>query len=106
MILKLHRRAEAEIREAATWYHAQAEGLDRRFLKAVRDAFEVLEADAIRFATLETVSPLAPFRRYLVQGFPYVIVYEVLENEVFVYAVAHASRRPNYWRRRKREAGK
>jgi plasmid stabilization system protein ParE len=101
LILKLHRRPEEEIREAATWYSERAEGLDRRFLHSVREALETLEADPQRFARLETMPDEAPFRRVLLEGFPYVIVYEVFENEVFVYTVAHASRRPNYWRRRK-----
>ncbi len=102
MILKLHRRAEAEIREATAWYGSKAEGLDRKFLGAVHDALEELESYPQRFAKLETLAEDAPFRRTLLKGFPYLIVYEVFENEVFVYAVAHASRRPNYWRRRKR----
>jgi hypothetical protein len=43
LTLKLHRRAESEIREAAEWYGSREVGLDRRFIEAVRAAFEVLE---------------------------------------------------------------
>ncbi len=103
MILKLHRRAEAEIREAATWYNGQTPGLGKRFLQAVHESFELLERNPGQFAKLETASQHDPFRRLFVEGFPYLIVYEVLENDVFVYAVAHASRRPNYWKRRKHQ---
>lgn len=77
--------------------------LDRRFLGAVREAFENLEADAPRFAALETLPEGTSFRRVLIKGFPYLVVFELFEAEIFVYAVAHASRRPNYWRRRKRK---
>jgi toxin ParE1/3/4 len=103
LILRLHRRAEAEIREAAEWYGERTTGLDRRFVQAVRAAFESLERDSEQFAKLETIDDQNRIRRFLVQGFPYLIIYESFENEVFVYAVAHASRRPNYWRRRKRD---
>jgi toxin ParE1/3/4 len=103
LILKLHRRAEAEIREAAEWYGERELGLDRRFVAAVRAAFESLEVDHEQYATLETISEQNRIRRFLVQDFPYVVIYEIFENEVFVYGVAHASRRPNYWRRRKRQ---
>jgi len=72
LILKLHRRAEAEIREAATWYGARAEALDRRFLQAIREVFESLESDPQRFAKLETTPDEAPFRRALLEGFPYI----------------------------------
>jgi toxin ParE1/3/4 len=102
LILKLHRRAEAEVREAALWYAGQGENLDRRFLLAVREAFESLEGNPLQFAKLETAASGALFRRLLLHNFPYVVVYELFEQEVFVCAVAHASRRPNYWRRRKR----
>lgn len=101
MILRLHKRAEAEIREAAAWYRDRSEELDTRFLDAVRESLELLETDPERFSKLETLAQEMPFRRILLQGFPYIIVYEPFESEVFVYAVAHASRRPNYWRRRK-----
>jgi len=104
LFLKLHRRAEAEIREAAAWYVGQADGLERRFLQAVREGLERLENDPLQSAKLETMPGGTVYRRLLLQGFPYVIVYEVFEREIFVYSVAHASRRPNYWRRRKRDS--
>jgi plasmid stabilization system protein ParE len=102
LILRLHRLAADEIKEAAEWYHAREEGLERRFLAAVRSSFERLEADPSQFASLETLPKKPSFQRVLLDEFPYLIVYEQFQSEVFVYAVAHASRRPNYWRRRKR----
>ena len=102
MKLRLHELAQTEIRAAAAWYRGRAESLDRRFLAEVRAAFEKLETDALRFAKLETQPANSPFRRLRLTGFPYIVIFEVFENEVFVYAVAHASRNPNYWRRRKR----
>jgi len=103
LVVKLHRRAEAEIREAAQWYSRQGEGLDLRFVQSIRAALEALERHPDRYAKLETVSADLPVRRVLVRDFPYVIIYEVFDADVFVYAVTHASRRPNYWRRRLRK---
>lgn len=104
MHLKLHRKAEAKIRQAAAWYDGQSPGLGHRFVQAVAAAFELLEGDPQRFAKLETMVELAPYRRVLVEGFPYVVIFELFEHEVFVFAVTHASRRPNYWRQRKRKS--
>jgi hypothetical protein len=101
--LRLHRLAEAEIREAAQWYEARGQGLGKRFLADVRSSLERLESDPLQYATLETTSKSLRLQRILLDEFPYLIVYECFEGETFVYAVAHASRRPNYWRRRKRE---
>ena len=103
MILKLHRRAEAEIREAAEWYDLREPGLGLRFIEAVRAAFETLEREPDKFAKLESIVVNEPIRRCLLRGFPYLVIYELFDDEVFVYSVAHASRRPNYWRRRKRD---
>ncbi len=42
-----------------------------------------------------------PEMRYaLLKRFPYKIVYELGEDEVVVYAVAHVRRRANYWKNR------
>ena len=40
-------------------------------------------------------------RRLLFRRFPYFAVYKVLPQAVHVLAIAHARRRPGYWRRRK-----
>lgn len=102
-MLRLHRRARDEIREAAAWYEERSTGLGQRFVSAVREVFEALEAQPQQYAHLETLSDKAPIRRVLVREFPYLVVFELFDDEVFVYAVAHAARRPNYWRQRRRK---
>lgn len=104
MILRLHNRAKAEIQEAAIRYRTRAEGLDFKFLAAIHESLERIEVEPSRFARLETLGEGTTFRRALVKGFPYLVVYESFDKEVFVYAVAHASRRPNYWKRRRRNS--
>jgi hypothetical protein len=104
LILRLHRRAAGEIKEAAEWYQARGEGLGIRFLADVRKALDRLETDPTQFPSLETLPQSPRFQRILLDDFPYLIVFEQFDREVFVYAVAHASRRPNYWRRRKRKS--
>ena len=102
LIVRLHKRAEAEIRETAAWYHVRGENLGVRFLGAVRTALEQLESQTARFSKLESIPGDLAIYRARVKDFPYLVIFEVFEKEVFVYAVAHASREPNYWRRRKR----
>ena len=36
-------------------------------------------------------------RRYLMRGFPYGVVYQVMDDRIFIIAIAHTSRRPGYW---------
>lgn len=105
-MLRLHRRATEEIREAAEWYDARSTGLGSRFVGAAREIFEQLESSPEQFSQLETLSTDPPIRRgAMVDGFPYIVVFELIDDDVFVIAVSHTSRRPNYWRRRKRLSG-
>ena len=46
---------------------------------------------------LETFPGDATIRRVLLKRFPYVVVYEILPDEIHVLAVAHTHRRPNDW---------
>jgi hypothetical protein len=49
--LRLHRLAEAEIREAAEWYEARGDRLGQRFLADVRPALERPESDLLQYAS-------------------------------------------------------
>ena len=40
------------------------------------------------------------FRRYLLKRFPYGVIYSIEDNYMYVVAVMHLSRRPNYWIKR------
>jgi hypothetical protein len=40
-------------------------------------------------------------RRFLVRRFPFGVLYQVADDEVFIVAVAHLRRRPSYWRGRR-----
>ncbi|MBP88756.1 MAG: hypothetical protein CMJ64_18930 [Planctomycetaceae bacterium] len=39
-------------------------------------------------------------RRYLLERFPYFVVYRETEEKLQVIAIAHGKRKPGYWRRR------
>ena len=50
---------------------------------------------------LETLRTTQEVRRFVLERFPYTVIFEVLADRVLVLAVAHARRRPNYWKRRR-----
>lgn len=39
-------------------------------------------------------------RRVLTSRFSYSIIYEILEDHILIWAVAHTSRKPGYWKER------
>jgi plasmid stabilization system protein ParE len=90
--LRVISAAEREYTEALRWYaersqHA-AEGFDAEFDKAL----ETISADPRRF-------PLCDERHrfYLMDRYPYQVIYREDADEIVVVAVAHAKRRPRYW---------
>ena len=93
---RFHRLAGEEYRKARRWYSTQASAeVARRFRDEVDSALR-------RIADHPETWPiyLGEFRWIRLRRFPYLLVFITLESEVVVVAVAHASRRPGYWRRR------
>jgi len=43
-------------------------------------------------------------RRLLMSRFPYSIIYIIADDEIRIFAVAHHSRHPAYWRKRRFES--
>jgi len=90
-----HPDARAEMRESVEFYEARLDGLGFRFLSALEQTTERISADP------EAGAPLARgFRKRIVPGFPYNIIYQVWEDYIYLVAVAHHRRRPGYWRER------
>jgi plasmid stabilization system protein ParE len=86
--------AEREVEHAARWYEARVEGLGQAFVEEVLRAFVAIEAGPETFPFLRE-----PYRRKLLDRFPYAVIYKVTANRVYVRAVAHGRRRPGYWER-------
>jgi hypothetical protein len=95
--LELHPFADAEAMEAAHRYEDQQPGLGLDILVRLEDAYIKIVRTPRRFAKLETVPLEGEIRRALLPRFPYLIIYEICDDLIHVLAVAHASRRPDYW---------
>lgn len=95
--LLFHRLAKKEVRSAESWYRARNADAATRFRLMV-------ERTANRIAAAPDTYPFVrgQYRQLRVTGFPYVLIYRVRDDQsVMVVAVAHTSRRPGYWQRRK-----
>jgi toxin ParE1/3/4 len=98
--LRILDEAREELRQSAHWYEDKRSGLGDDFLDAVQNAFELIEQHPKRFKRLKTKDPDREIRRLLLKRFPFLIVYEILPEEILVVAVAHGKRKPNYWENR------
>lgn len=88
--------AEEEMIEASDFYEARSEGLGFEYLDDVQRIID-LARDYPKIGQSIT----GGFRRAVLQRFPFSIIYSEEPSEIVIIAVAHAKRRPGYWRGRK-----
>lgn len=93
--LAFHPAAQVEAEEAAARYEAQQVGLGHEF----RNEFEAALGRIIQNPAMYAVE-LGEFRACPLRRFPYTLFYIDLENQLWLGAIAHQSRRPGYWARR------
>ncbi len=87
--------AEVEMWNAIDWYDDQREDLGKLFARAFQNAIQVLQKNPNTFPV-----GVGKKRKLPTKGFPYLIIYEVQENTVFVLGVFHTSRNPKSWKSR------
>jgi plasmid stabilization system protein ParE len=95
MKYKFHPEAELELYEAAQRYEAEVSGLGIRFGDEVERVVDLLlEHPEIGACVDENL------RHFVLRKFPFSVVYAVAGGLVYIVAVAHGSREPEYWRLR------
>lgn len=90
-----------ELKNDARWYGQRESGLECRFLDAVRQALVRVVTDPESHPKEDSAQWRRNIRRCPVAVFPYQVIYEIRPDELVVLAVAHGSRQPGYWSRRK-----
>ena len=90
--LIFHPDIQFEIRDSYQWYESRARGLGEDFLGELESAFQVIKE-------IPDTWPLIAnnFRRYLLDRFPFGIIYQKKQDYIYVLAVMHLSRKPGYW---------
>lgn len=95
----VHSEAIEELDGAISYYEDQKVGLGLDFLAEVEQALDKIQQNP----NLGAVYKATGLRRYVIQRFPFLIFYAELEEFIWVVAIAHGKRRPDYWRRRQIE---
>jgi len=92
----LHDGAAADYDAAFEWYLERSANAAVRFDEAVERAMTEIARAPQRWMRGSYGT-----RRYLLRGFPYLLIYRELSSKVIqILAVAHTSRRPGYWKER------
>ncbi|MEM9300449.1 MAG: type II toxin-antitoxin system RelE/ParE family toxin [Bacteroidota bacterium] len=84
-----------EVQEAQRYYEDEVEGLGKAFVETLHAAIQKMK----RAPEISRIIK-KPYRRYLIQRFPYGIIYRVEDDTIYVVAIAHLKRRPYYWKNR------
>jgi toxin ParE1/3/4 len=84
--------ARLELNDATTYYENQSQGLGIRFRREVRDALKRMDAWSNAWSVEQ-----GDIRRCLLVHFPYKLLYSIETDHLYVIAVAHLHRRPDYW---------
>jgi plasmid stabilization system protein ParE len=88
-------QASDEYDQAYAWYATRSRQAARDFAAEISQAL-----DTIAQAPLSSPLDVKGCRRFVLQQFPYSVIYLVTNGDVLIVAIAHSSRRPHYWRRR------
>ena len=98
MRLRLHRLAMVEIDHEVDYYEERQPGLGNELENEIDSVLERI----LRFPESAPQWQGRPERRLAVlDRFPFTIPYQILGEEIVVLALAHTSRRPGYWARRR-----
>ena len=93
--VEYHQGAIADVKSAVAWYQ-------KRSRKAALDFIEELNraTETIREAPERWPSGKNNTKRFLLWRFPFAIIYSEEKSTITIWAVAHGSRRPEYWTHR------
>lgn len=84
-----------EIDEALAYYQAIDQELSSRLVRELEESLQMILRFPLGWRPLE-----GGLRQRRVKFFPFVIVYQPLEDVIVIFAFANTHRRPDYWRDR------
>ncbi len=90
--LLFHPEVSLEIKSAYVWYQAQAEGLGDDFIDELEATYQKVVDSPQRWVIFQK-----GFRRCLLFRFPFSVIYRQQDDIIYVVAVMHNRRKPDYW---------
>lgn len=95
MKYEFHPEAELELYEAAAHYEASVSGLGDRFADEAGRVVGLLLEHPELGARIDN-----DLRHFVLARFPFSVVYAIAGDLLYIVAIAHGSREPEYWKRR------
>ena len=93
--VEFHEEASLEYEAAVEWYRERNFLAASRFVDAISRGMDLIVEAPHRWPASSHDT-----RRFILQRFPFAIVYRELPAAIQVLAIAHARRKPGYWKQR------
>jgi plasmid stabilization system protein ParE len=100
MTLRFTRGARVDFMDALDHYLGESEIAATDFLLELDRCLDRIHANPKTLLRISAARSKREVRRLPLDRFPYSVIYEIMNDALVIRAVAHYSRRPNYWRRR------
>ncbi len=82
-------QATSMAEKAYDWYEEQQLGLGKSFVTELMSCYDKLEAWPTAYAKINK-----NYRHIILKTFPYVVIFEIIKEDIVIYAVFHTSRNP------------
>jgi hypothetical protein len=96
--IEFHPDVFEDIRGSYKWYEEKLTSLGGNFLNEIENGLISIQNFPDMWCSFEH-----DFKRYILSKFPFSIIYKYRNNTIFVVAIMHNSRKPNYWKTRSNE---
>lgn len=93
--VEYHEGATADAKSAVAWYQKRSAKAALDFIDELHRAVDTIRESPDRWPLGKNNT-----RRFLLWRFPFSVIYSELESVITIWAIAHGSRRPEYWARR------
>jgi len=93
--VRFHEGAVADVKSAVAWYRERSPQAAQDFIDELRRAVETIRSAPDRWPPGKNDT-----RGFLLWRFPFAVIYSEFESMITIWAVAHGSRRPEYWKPR------
>ena len=93
--LELHELAEDELWEAVDWYDKQKKKLGREFAKTLQVLMKAIKTRPLLYPVVSKKR-----RKAVLKRFPYIVIFEIKGDTIFVLAIFHTRRNPKIWKKR------
>jgi hypothetical protein len=95
LVIIINEFAAEELKEAVDFYELQVEGLGKIFKDEIKFALRSIKKNPETWPVES-----GDIKKFILHKFPYKILYSIETDYIYVIAIAHMHRRPQYWTKR------